>query len=364
MKIMSITTKKKKIWPKLLLVVVLILAGSGVFGYNYYQQLNEPVSSSSQEVAFTVPSGASISTVLTQLEEDGLIRSAFATKIKQQLSPVAVDLKAGEFTLDTSWDAQEMLQFMSNSQNILVDVVNLTFIDGERATDYARVIESKLGIPATEVLETWNDPEYLASLIDTYEVLTDDILSSDVRYALEGYLAPNTYQFFLDADVKDVTKRLLDQSEKFYLENKTLFDNSQLSIHEVFNLSSIVQLEAKYPEDMKLVASVFHNRLALPMRLESSVTVCYALDQYTSWQECESNVGIESPYNTYRVDGLPVGPIANPGANALLAVLDPVESNYYFFMSEMYGDTQGTFHYAETFAEHEKNVNQYLRGNQ
>lgn len=356
--------KNKKRWPLILLVFLLVVGSGLLFAYQQFNQLNNPITNTSEEVSFTVASGTSVSKLLDQLEEKEIIKNAMASKIYLQLNPVDVQLKAGDFVIDKAWSLEEILLHMSDGKNIVVDTFRLTFIDGQWAKDYAMVIENHFGYSQEEVLELWNDRDYVTTLIDTYEVLTPEILSEDVEVLLEGYLAPNTYEFYKDASIQDITKRLLDQSEQFYLNNKALFDASNLSIHEVFNLSSIVQSEAAHLEDMKNVASVFFNRLALPMRLESSVTVCYALGEYNNWQECERNVSIQSPYNTYINDGLPIGPIANPGENALNSVLSPNETDYYFFLTEMFGETKGTFHYSQTYAQHSQLVNQYLRGNQ
>lgn len=353
--------KKKSKIPYIILGVVLVIIIAGVaYGWTTYQNLNKPVTDSSEEVRFIVKSGSSVSSLLDDLENEQIIQSAFASSIYLRINPVESNLKAGEFVIDKSWSLEEMLLYMSDSSNILVDTVNITFIDGQWARDFASEIEQNLGINAQEMLDLWNDETYLKELIDQYEVLTEDILHPETIVKLEGYLAPETYQFYIDATSKEVTERLLSQSETIYLKHKEAFDASELSIHEVYSLASIIQFEAARPEDYGLVASVFLNRLEVPMRLEASVTVCYALYDYETWQECETNIDIDSPYNTYIIDGIPIGPISNPQEAAIESVLYPTESDYYYFVNDVYGD--GSVHFARTFAEHTENVNTYLRG--
>ena len=115
------------------------------------------------------------------------------------------------------------------------------------------------------------------------------------------------------------------------------------------------------PSRLELVAGVFYNRLAAGMKLQSSVTVCYAIDKEKDddWMACEVNPDFDSPYNTYRVEGLPPGPILNPGRDAIQAVLQPQASDYLYFMADVKGD--GTVYYAKTYAEHQANVRKYLK---
>jgi UPF0755 protein len=206
----------------------------------------------------------------------------------------------------------------------------------------------------------WNNDVFLDEMIAKYEFLSEDILNPKTRIRLEGYLFPNTYEFFVSTNPRDVTIKLLDQTKKIYDKYKAQFEASDLSVHEVFILASIVQFEASKPEDMKKVASVFFNRLEIDMALQSSVTVCYSLYEYDSWRDCETNSNFDSPYNTYKYRGLPVGPIMNPGEDAIVAVLDPADTDYYYFMADVYGD--GTVYYAKTYAEHNANVEKYLKG--
>ena len=152
----------------------------------------------------------------------------------------------------------------------------------------------------------------------------------------------------------------MNQFEKVYETYKDDLSSSNVSMHDIITMASMVQYEASTTEDMGLVSGVFYNRLAINMHLGSSVTICYALyDEYKTAEDCELNANIDSPYNTYLYAGLPVGPILNPGKDAIMAALHPTENDYYYFMADIYGD--GTVYYARTQEEHDANVNKYLR---
>ena len=123
-------------------------------------------------------------------------------------------------------------------------------------------------------------------------------------------------------------------------------------------LASMVQFEGKTAGDMRTIAGVFQNRIDQHYRLQSSVTVCYALYEYDSWLDCEMNADIDSPFNTYVIDGYPIGPIDNPGLDAIKAVLEPEQTDYMYFIADVYGD--GTVYFASTYEEHCENIDKYL----
>ena len=191
--------------------------------------------------------------------------------------------------------------------------------------------------------------------MERYPFITEDIFNDNIRIGLEGFLAPNTYQFYRETDARTVTEKILDQQLAVYNRFKDQFDASSYSIHELYTLASIVQYESGKRDDMGLIAGVFYNRLAINMPLQSSVTVCYAMDEDNgeNWLACEANADFNSPYNTYMYPGLPPGPIVNPGEDAIEAVLNPTDNDYYYFMADV--DT-GVVYYARTLEEHNANV--------
>ena len=170
---------------------------------------------------------------------------------------------------------------------------------------------------------------------------------------LEGYLFPDTYFLEKDDSLDDIARVLLDRFDVMYKENKKAFDQSDLSIHQIISLASVVQFEASEPGDMAKIAGVFYNRLDQGMKLQSSVTVCYALyDDFNDPKDCETNPEVDSPYNTYLHEGLPIGPILNPGDEAIKAVLNPEKTDYLFFAADIYNKVDGKVHYTKTYEEH------------
>lgn len=352
--------RKLKVGNLLLLLFIVLAIAAGCFWFSYQRNL-KPASSVDETVLFEVASGTSAKTAAEQLEEQGIIRDGTSAYVFMKLNDLG-DIKSGTYDLNKNWDVEKILTVLNDPTAAVVNTVSITIIEGDWAKDIAAKIEAQTNVTSDELLTLWNDSAYISSLKDRYEFITDEMFSDNIRIYLEGYLMPDTYIFYKETDAASVTEKILDQTEAVYEQYRDQIASSDYSIHQVFTLASIVQYEASSAEDMKMVAGVFYNRLDIDMALQSSVTVCYAIDfekQTDSWTSCEVNSDYESPYNTYKYSGLPPGPIMNPGSAAIDAVLNPTKSNYYYFMADVYGD--GTIYYAETYAEHEANVQKYLR---
>lgn len=338
-------------------VVAIITVAFGTFLY-LKAQLN-PVTDEEDIVVFVVEEKDNLDSITRRLEQDGVIKSAFAAKLNAKLTR-SNEFYVGHFQLDKSLGTVEILNFLSDPAHARAGIEDtVTLIPGSWAKDMAKELEKKLDITSEELLTLWNDEVYVKQLMNDYEFLTKDILDPNLTVKLEGYLAPETYNFYVNADGDQITRRLLDQTNIIYNKYKTEFDNSPYSIHEIFTLASITQYESGNYEDDQIIAGVWYNRLDIGMKLESSVTVCYSLYEYDNWEECETNIGIDSPYNTYRNPGIPIGPILNAGENSIKATLYPEETDYLFFIADVYGD--GSVYYAKTLEEHEANINKYLR---
>ena len=345
---------KRNIAITLSIVLLVMVVIGGAFGF-YVLQLY-PVSSEPNQVEFMVEPGETSSSVVERLVEEKIIRNDLVAKIYMKISGNS-DIKAGLFVLDTSWNTKQVISVLNDPQKAGAEQVTVTVTEGSWAKDIAKLMAENTNVTAEELMALWTDKDYITGLMQTYPFLTEDVFKSEHIY-LEGYLFPETYAFFKVTTAKDITTRFLDHTKDVLARYQNEIDNSKLTIHEIMTLSSIVQYEGSKDEDMKLIAGVFYNRLNIGMKLESSVTVCYALYDFKSWTDCETNSNISSKYNTYKVNGLPPGPILNPGEKAIYATLNPTASDYLFFMADVYGD--GTVYYAKTYAEHAKNVSKYL----
>lgn len=358
---MSKKTKRRKLKVKNLILIIagfLLILGIGSFGY--YNISLQPADKNAQDEEFTIEEGENIRNVLNRMQDAGLIKDANMVLIYAKLNGLT-DIKRGTYVLNAQDDAKSILQTINSSTAALSNGVRLTFVEGDWAKHIAQKISEGTNVSEEELLALWNDESYIRSLMSDYPFLTEEIFNADARILLEGYLCPNTYEFDKETTADAVTRKILDQTLNVYQQFASQMAQSNLSIHQIYTLASIVQYEASKAEDMKMIAQVFYNRMENAMPLQSSVTVCYALDieKDDDWFKCEANPNYDSPYNTYMYQGLPPGPILNPGTEALEAVLEPQDNDYLYFMADVYGD--GTVYYAKTYEEHLANVEKYLK---
>ncbi|WP_102343083.1 endolytic transglycosylase MltG [Galactobacillus timonensis] len=346
----------KAVFCLILLVVLVVFL---VIGFRY-RSAQKPVQQESTPVTITIDSGVSARNALAQLQDAGVIRDGTMAYLYARQHDLTA-IKAGIYNLDASWDLNTILVTLNDPTAAIVDQVTVTIVEGDWAKDVANKIGAATNVSSDDLIAKWNDKDYVRSLMSDYPFLTEDVFNSDTRCLLEGYLFPNTYNFYPETDADTITRTLLNGQLTVYNELKDQMSASSLTIHQIYTLASIIQYEASTPEDMAKVAQVFYNRLAIDMPLQSSVTVCYAIDlnrDTDSWKACEVNSDYDSPYNTYLHTGLPPGPILNPGRDALNAVLNPDTSmdGYYYFMADV---TTGKIYYAKTLEEHNANVKKY-----
>jgi UPF0755 protein len=174
----------------------------------------------------------------------------------------------------------------------------------------------------------------------------------------EGYLFPDTYNFYEDMPFEAIVKKFTDRFNEVLPKNyDELVKTKGLTKKEAIILASIVEKEAKFDEDRPLVASVFLNRLAIGMPLQADSTILYALGTHKEWLSKE-DYQIDSPYNTYKYAGLPPTPICNPGLKSIMAIPDAPKTDYYYFMTT----PDGKAIFSKTLSEHEANLRKYYGG--
>jgi UPF0755 protein len=192
-------------------------------------------------------------------------------------------------------------------------------------------------------LEKCQDPELLKRL---------GIVSTTV----EGYLYPATYNLPLKESEEQLIRQMVTQFQKRYAELSSGGGVSNLSRHQIVTLASLIEKEAVSSEEKPLISSVFHNRLRIGMPLQSDPTSVYGIRAFAG-KVTRADIENDTPYNTYRINGLPPGPIGNPGAEALQAALQPAASSYLYFVARQ----DGTHQFSRTLDEHNRAVARYLK---
>ncbi len=339
--------------PKPLLIILIIIAILLISTACTYLFLTRPVDRhSTKEIEVVIPSGTSTTKISKILKEKELIRSTFLFNVITKLNRDKT-LKASTYKLKQSMNLDEIIDVLSEGNHYNEDAVKITFKEGERLTDYALHIAEATSNNYEEVIEVFNNGEYLKTLISKYWFLTEDILQEGIYYPLEGYLAPNTYEF-KDKDVKveEIIEKMLDQEEKELNQVKKQFVKTP---HEVLTLASMAELEGTNTKNRKMIVGIFYNRLALGMNLGSDVTTYYALQYPMTSDLTKAQFATDNPYNT-RADSmlgkLPIGPICNPSMSSIKASLNPTESDYLYFVA----DKNKKIYYTKTMEEHQAKV--------
>ena len=353
--------KKKSKSIKLLLISVIILfVVALILGFSLIKVSMSPVSKETDKVEITIEDNWYGKTVLKYLENQKVIHNGDIAYIYAKLNNISLDFKAGTYEVDKSSSFKDLVTYLSDGNNAIQDTVTVKFMEGTRVIDFANTLANSTNLEYDDILAYWNNEDNIKALMNDYSFLTNEMFNENVRYYLEGYLFPDTYEFYRDTTIEQATRKMLDETLKLYNEYKSDFDSSKYSIHQIFTLASIVQRESGDSEDMGKVASVFYNRLDEGMQLQSSVTVCYALNigLGDDWTKCEITQTDNDPYNTYQISGFPPGAICNFGKDALVATLEPEDTDYFYFIGDVCGDG-GTI-FAKTYEEQLANQEEYL----
>lgn len=336
-----------------ILALILGIIGLGlILTFIFYQYNTSPVDKSSKaDIEVVIPSGMSTDNIAITLYDKGLIRNKTFFKVYLKLNNVS-SIKASTYLLKKNMSLEEIVNILEKGNN--QDAIRLTFKEGETIEDYAKVVANNTNITEEDFLTTINDKTYINELINNYWFLTEDILNRDIYYSLEGYLAPDTYEFSLtNLTSKDIIETLLDEEDKKLTPYRAdLEDNN---IHNSLTLASIAELEGVKDEDRKMIISVFNNRINRGMNLGSDVTTYYAFNEEMNKDLTTEMFNTYNPYNTRSSEmagRIPVGPICNPSISSIEAALYPSTSNYLYFVA----DKNRNVYFTTSAREHEEKI--------
>jgi len=326
-------TPKRQFWIWFVLFDVLLFTPVLVLVVLFYFW-HTPPSDFTPRVIVIEP-GESVMAIAIKLADANVVQSEhllFAI-IRYWYDPTQIKASTYQFNepLDAFAVAEKLIEGEFNN-----DLIAVTFIEGESVASFGR--------RAAEMLESFDQTEY-------------DKLTSN----LEGELFPDTYRVPPDFSTKQLVELLHETHNNVVAKYSNQIASSPLSYNEVAILASILEREANTPESMRTVAGIFFNRLAIGMPLQADATIEYALEtplgELPPGQLATELRELDSPYNTYLYPGLPPTPIGNPGEVAIAAVVNPIPSDYFYYIT----GNDGEFHYAETYDQHLINIERHLR---
>jgi UPF0755 protein len=299
--------------------------------------------------SFDVPLGETVNSIATRLEEESFISNADAFRTYLIYAGLDKGVQAGKYQLSP---AMSSVQIAHTLQDSVPEEVDFNILSGWRAEEIAAALP-------TSGLAKVNPDEFLQIVHHPpADLLPADLTQLD---SLDGFLMPGQYQIKRGISTHDLVGIFIKRfDETLTPELRDAFTNQKLDLPQAVTLASIVQREAIVADEQPTIASVFYNRLASGMKLDSDPTVQYAVgfdpDKQTWWKNplTQTDLQIDSRYNTYMYPGLPPGPIANPGITALRAVAYPAQTDYFYFRAKC--DGSGRHAFSKTYEEHLQNA--------
>ena len=333
----SFKDKKRTKIVGVVLIGVIVAWLVGVFAW--YQYNLRPVSASTHGQLVIVEQGNSIDVIASKLASAQLIRSATAFKLYVTIYGLRGRLQSGAFDLRPNQSSREIAKVITSG----------------KTTSQKLVIPEGFTISAIKArAATFGITSEAFDAALQQDLTGTKAAQRPAGVSLEGYLYPDTYTVTPTTTAQQLVRAMVDNFDKKVTDDIVAgFAAKGLTLHQGLSLASMVEREVSIPADRKLVAGVFLNRLRIGQRLESDVTVDYGRALLGK----PFNTGLDSPYNTYRIAALPVGPICNPSLESMRAVIDPTPSEYFYFLA----GKDGTTHYAVTVDQHNANVQKYLR---
>lgn len=298
----------------------------------FYWQINSPVEKYSQkEVVFTVEVGEGLFDIASNLKKQGLIKSQFLFSVVVTLRNVQNQLQAGTYNLLPRMSIVKIVKIISQGETIKQ---RITIIEGWNLRDIAWELENQGMFQAEELFEI-----------------------ADENTNLEGYLFPDTYDIGNEEKLEDIIKKILKNfDKKISLELKEEMEKQERTLHQVIIMASLLEKEVQTYEDKKVVAGILWKRLRnnWPLQVDASITY---LTGKKSLSLTKEELAIDSPYNTYKYPGLPLGPICNPGLDSIEAAIYYEENPYWFYLTTPNQETI----FSKTLEEHNININRYLK---
>jgi len=307
-------------------------------GFGYY--LSTPAEKGGDDQVFFVRDGSTLNEVTSELESKRIITGKRLFLLWARLMGYSRSIKAGEYRLSSAMPPLKILEILSKGA-VITHLV--TIPEGYTIKQIGELLEEKGLVKNEEFLAITGDPD----VAKRYDISGQ---------SLEGYLYPDTYQFGRGLSPMSVVEVIVKHFWEVIGPLREKIEQSGMTIEEVITLASIVEKETGRAEERPIIASVFLNRLKKRMRLESDPTVIYGIKDFSGNLK-KKHLTQRTPYNTYVIRGLPPGPIANPGKEAIEAVLFPAKTDYLYFVSK----NDGSHYFSKTLVEHNKAVEIYQK---
>lgn len=318
-----------------IIIATFCLIGILIFGTIFYSKSIKNPFKTNDDFIVKVKEGDTLYTIIDGIEEDGILKNSVITKMYIKMSDNKPVIKPGTYNVEKDASLGDLLNILGN-ESLNNNNVSVTIPEGYDIDQIAKVLNEK-GIISSEKfikgVKEYPVPKYIK-------------LDEKKRYQLEGFLFPDTYTFTKGVTAEEIIKTMNNRFNSIIKEltNKEAIETQ--NINDIVTMASIVEKEASSESERDIVSSVFYNRLNNKMKFQSCATVIYALGEHRE-KLYEKDLEVKSPYNTYLVEGLPIGPISNPGRASINAAINPKKTNYLFFVS----NNDGTHFFTDNYEE-------------
>jgi UPF0755 protein len=300
--------------------------------------LLQPVGGSDEPVTVDIPMGSTVRTIASTLKEEGVIRSSTAFVVMARILGETKNMKAGEYSIPPDLGVIEIIDRLVAGD---AEAQWVSIPEGRTLRQIATALEGRRLARSGEFIRMSERQPQRFGLEIPVE-----------RRSVEGYLMPETYKFPKQISETNLIKHMLETwQKKVYDPHRELFDQNDLSVDEIVIIASMIEREARVPEDRPLISSVIRNRLKKNMLLQVDATVIYALGRHRD-VVTHADLRVNHPYNTYRNKGLPPGPICNPGLDSILAALQPAHTEYVYYVAQ----PDGSHVFTRTYQEHQQAI--------
>jgi len=333
---------KKFIWS---LVCILFLSGAIMASVFYFRIYQSNVSLDYQkEVFIFIPTGASFEDVLQQLTDEGIIISSSSFRWISERKHYTKNIKSGRYLVKDGMNNNELVNLFRSGRQTPVNVV---FNNVRTKEEFAGKISHQIELDSAQILEAMLDTTFLNSLgLDAFTV--------------SSLFIPNTYEFYWNTTVTSFLSRMVAEHHHFWNDSRRKkARNLKLTKEEVVILASIVEKETLQKSEQPIVAGLYINRLKKRMKLQSDPTVIYAIGDFSIRRVLKKDLKYDSPYNTYKYKGLPIGPISLPSISAIDAVLNYQKHEYLYMCAKE--DFSGFHNFAKSVKQHYANAVKYRK---
>lgn len=340
-------------------IILLVVFTTVILALGIYYKVNMTGTSNSDTKKIVNIEEGTINDIAKTLKDNNLIKNVSIFKVYIKLTNKS-NLKAGTYELSENMGVEKIVKILEEGTKYNPNEISITFKEGINIRKIATLISENTNNSYDDVIKKASDETFINTLINKYWFLTEDIKNKNIYYSLEGYLFPDTYRFNnREVTTEEIFTKMLDEMDKKLSKYKDEINKSDLSVHEIITLASVVELEGAKATDRKGVAGVFYNRLASSAypTLGSDATTYYAskIDDwsysltYKELNDCKNKYNTRCSSNT----GLPVGPICNPGIESIEATINPDKHEYYYFVA----DCNGKVYLTKNSTEHNNIIN-------